>query len=85
MAGGQEPVKKSLCLHPPLEPEIRAEEPSAALGIIQVAAFTCKQTEFNPIGPDQQLIKLERFSVDCIHHEMNKWYSALKEKMTLGA
>lgn len=85
MAGGEEPVKKSLCLSPLLEPETSTEEPSAALGIMWVAAFTCGQTESNPIGSDQQLTKLERFPVDCTHHRMNKWYSASKEKMTLGA
>lgn len=69
MAWGEEPVKKSLCLIPLLGLETRAEEPAAALGITQVAAFTCKETEFNPIGPDQQLTKLERFSVDSIHHQ----------------
>lgn len=70
MAWGEEPVKKSLCLIPLLGLETRAEEPAAALGITRVAAFTCTQTEFNPIGPDQQLTKLERFSVDSIHHRI---------------
>lgn len=70
MAWGEEPAKNPLCLIPLLEPETRAEEPAAALSTTQVAAFTCKQTEFNPIGPDQQLIKLEKSSVDSIHHRI---------------
>lgn len=70
MAWGEEPVKNSLRLIPLLGLETRAEEPAAALSITQVAAFICKQTEFNPIGPDQQLTKLERFSVDSIQHRI---------------
>lgn len=70
MVWGEEPVKKSLCLSPSLKPETRAEELAAALSIMQVAAFTCKQTEFYPVGPHQQLTKLERFSVDSTHYRI---------------
>lgn len=57
-------------------PQIRAEEPVAALSIIQVAAPTYKPTEFNPTGPDQQLT--ERFSVDSTCHRIRPWEPAAR-------